>query len=209
MTYLEKALEMDRQIGVTREEYEIIARLCPYHAGLEEKEKVNTIVCRTERGGCMACWNREMPYTELSDTEKTFSQGFEEGMSEGITQGQNDVWELAKKIALTTELIKTAKIFINKNICGIERKELFERVFELTPQEALAKLKAYEEAQNKAVVGDVIKDNYDDVAVILDETESYFKVLTKSGCVEEWKKDICQKTNKHIDIQSILEQIAE
>ena len=126
-------------------------------------------------------------------------------------KGLNDAWELVKKIVLKAE-----KGGLNyndfKNIFGVG--DYVSVLEEFTPQEALAKLKAYEEAQIE--VGDVVAwtDFADDTfnGVVLDfkdNTDNEVVVFNENGCVDVWKIADCKKTGKHIDIQSILEQIRE
>lgn len=81
-----------------------------------------------EGGDCTKCWDREIP------TEKTYEEGLQ------------DAWELAKKIDLFDTEERT-KIF------GYITSEYIKEHY--TVQEALAKLKAYEE-EKEIKVGDVV-----------------------------------------------------
>jgi len=128
-------------------------------------------------------------------------------------KGLADAWELARKIALSTDMVETARIFIASNICGIEQKKLFEDVFALTPQEALAKLEAYEESKvikvgdEIAVVGNAIKGY---VIEKSQECEDFYVVLItnyKDFRTAIYNKTVIEKTGRHIDIEHILEQI--
>lgn len=195
VTFLEKALELEYENNSTEVSvYEIMKNYCPSEYGFSEDTKCGKEGETTE-GDCVKCWNRESSGVEPSCDD----------VKAAYDQGMLDAWELAKKC-------------VHLEGCG-EDNELMYKIFNTvfikqlfddnTPQEALAKLKAYEEAQSKVVVGDVVKDNYNDTAVVLDETESYYSVFTRGGCVQEWSKDICKKTGKHLDISSILEQIGE
>ena len=137
-------------------------------------------------GDCRKCWDREIPKT------------YEEGL--------NDAWKLAKKI------------FCPPNNGGIEAKTInnifgcnyWEIPKKFTIQEALAKLKAYEEARNKIEVGDVVRLNNSKytyvVTVIYDERGvTYYCGISENG---KWfaQSDVT-KTGKHIDIESLLGQI--
>lgn len=141
----------------------------------------------------------------------------EEVMKSAYEQGLNDAWELAKKVVRSPKLVENAQIFLGKNIVGIERESLLIQFFELTPQEALAKMKAYEEAQ-EIKVGEIVSNKGGIellvTAICNDEsrfdgikttpTDKYGKLgATYSGMI---KKNFT-KTGKHIDIQQILEQI--
>lgn len=131
--------------------------------------------------------------------------------------GLNDAWELAKKIALSTNMVKTARIFIAKNICGIEQIRLLEDCFALTPQEALAKLEAYEKEQAEIKVGDVVRfkrhPSCEALITAISRGLNGIHLQTDDlGRIGEVNSGICreniEKTGKHIDIQSILQQIA-
>ena len=126
-----------------------------------------------------------------------------------LNDGRNEAWELARKIAdiLTTQ--ERADIFGFVR-CGITVGDILRN---MDCQEALAKLEAYEKA-NEIKVGNVVEatDFYGDVfkGTVLDfkdgaETEVF--VLDENGCVDVWKIADCKKTGKHIEINNILEQI--
>lgn len=113
-------------------------------------------------------------------------------------QGLNDAWELAKKIQYGLSRYQLKEIFGTDNEAGI-----LSDVY--TPQEALAKLKAHEEAQ--IMVGDVVEVS-DEVGIVVKVAGNCANVVHDNGnvtCVV-LVKDL-KKTGKHIDIQSILSQI--
>ena len=121
--------------------------------------------------------------------------------SELYNKGLNDAWELAQKINVYSEdgglrMDELKKIFDETDTC---------KIMCLSYEEALAKLKAYEE-QSKIEVGDVVE--IDCKALVIDMLdEEVCAVLTEVGCNETWALSSCKKTGKHIDIQSVLEQI--
>ena len=122
-----------------------------------------------------------------------------------------EAWELAKQVALTTNYVETARIFISEKICGIEQKALFEDVFALTPQEAKAKLEEWESKQIQ--VGDVITTiNGCAEHLVLRVEHNPNRILhvcnIANGTVQTLTCEV-KKTGKHIDISSILEQIKE
>lgn len=130
-----------------------------------------------------------------------------------LNEGRNEVWELVNKLfgyscdtKLTNEDLK--KIF--GSACEMDILRNF------TPQEALAKLEAYEKEQNEIKVGDAVEatDLFGDVfkGIVLDfkdGAENEVFVLDENGCVDVWEIADCKKTGKYIDIQSLLEQIKE
>ena len=115
-------------------------------------------------------------------------------------RGLNDAWELARKICEMGD-----KDF--NNIFGCVH---FSDVFCYnTPQEAIAKIEAYEKSK-QIQVRDVISHVIADVkAIILDDAiaAGAWQVYTENGCVELWKECEFKKTGKTVDISSILEQI--
>lgn len=123
---------------------------------------------------------------------------------EAYIKGLEDAWGLAKK--LWHNDART-----NDDIYGIEY--FIDIANDYTPQEALAKLEAYEKAKEIKVgnvveatdfCGDVFKGTVLDFKVGA-ETEVF--VLDENGCVDVWKIADCKKTGKHIEINNILEQI--
>lgn len=190
MTFLEKAKELDYS------ETDVIHKKCPSALGLEEPLSCCDM-------NCAKCWIREMPGTE----PKPFTR--EEIYKEDYNKGLNDAWELA---------LKTYRMNCDrrKEILGqLTYDETLESLF---PQEALAKLKAYEEAQSKIEVGDIvqyksIQNEWIDVlctAIIKSKDDGYEDTLQgirADGTHIYNAISGFRKTGKHIDIQSILSQI--
>lgn len=128
--------------------------------------------------------------------------------AEAYNKGLEDAWELARKI-FTFNNNKMEEIF---GVAG--KRSAFD---DLTPQEALAKYEAYEKEQAEIKVGDVVTDkehkvellvtiiyinHFDAIKITPDDEYGKFGA-TYSGMV---KSDF-KKTGKHIDIQSVLQQI--
>ena len=167
---------------------------CPSSYGYEKDEQCGLISCEK-------CWNREMPDTEsLTEKEKMIDFMSENAYNKGL----NDAWELLKKL----EVMNVDKL---REVFGFASNtmQIFEKIYNnFTPQEALAKLKEYEEAQIE--VGDVVEGQMSGKKAIVTRTDgSYLDVITNEGGIDCWDKEVCKKTGKHIDIQSILEQIGE
>ena len=167
---------------------------------------------------CKSCWDREMPNEELVKTvplpmppitepkeevtQDLYLAGLKIGESTGYNKGLNDAWELARKIWDNGDS-ENQRIFGTFLLGKILR--------ELTPQEALAKLKAYEK-QSKIEVGDIVANDKEEIQGLVldfDSADPCVWVLTENQCVEEWDMCDIKKTDKHIDIKSILEQIGE
>lgn len=188
---------------------EIVRGYCPDCYGYEEESK-----CGDGAGwNCEKCWNREMPNTEpksdgipvipqseVNASINGYRQGRSEGYNEGLNDGRNDAWELCKKLLCDNTLEE------NLNALGyIWTSDIIKNY---TPQEALAKLKAYEE-QKKIEVGDIVVIPPNEIAVVTKEKEKDVYVCFSDGSGGYFKKDACKKIGKHIDIKTILEQIGE
>ncbi len=123
------------------------------------------------------------------------------------SDGLKDAWEMASKIVCH----ESAGGMSDKVFCDVfGAYGGFESVFaDLTYEEALAKIEAYEK-EKEIKVGYVVEDEEGTKALVIDEsTENTCFVFTENGCVEEWYKRDLKKTGKHIDIESLLRQIGE
>lgn len=118
-------------------------------------------------------------------------------MQKTYIDGLNDAWELAKK--LWHNDART-----NDDIYGIEY--FIDIANDYTPQEALAKLEAYEKEQN-IKVGDVVETEDCNGVVIDQYADDRYYILTENGCVEDWCYAEIAKTGKHIDLTDLFKQI--
>lgn len=124
----------------------------------------------------------------------------EEAYNKGLEDGRNEVWELANKI-FDMDYHTTDEVF------GCDTCE----VMKMTPQEALAKLEAYEKEQNKIKAGYVYEIMGKFCAVVqVDEFNNEYHIIWCDGGTDRIPFETpigFKKTGKHIDIQSILQQI--
>lgn len=198
MKFSEK-LKQDNPNMSEEELVEAMRANCPDAFGYED----NT-TCTNETGvkdECRACWNREMPGTEQHDEIQERLELIEELKQVEYNKGLNDAWKVFAHVQSGNLSISQIK-----EVWGIDELEFancFTEIF--TPQEALAKLKAYE---SKIEVGDVVT-YAGEKGLVLDIKGSKVVVLTDDGYVQEWYECDVEKTGKHIDIQNILEQIGE
>lgn len=189
MTFLEKAKEYNKQFEISK-----LKHICPEHIGLE-----NDSPCGIYKGNCEMCWNREMPNTEpLTENERKI-----DFMSENAyNQGFDDACKFTKKI-WDMNSNERYVIFGSYTYEGVLTK--------FTPQEAHAKLKAYEEAQIE--VGDVVQYEWNKILVTkvceVDGENPVVMGFCEDGTQFAFNIEDVYKTGKHIDIQSILEQIGE
>ena len=145
-----------------------------------------------------------MTYLEIDEEFKESLKVIEENKASydmGYNDGLNDAWEMARKIfAMSDNDFDDA-------FGDVYKEDVF---CYYTPQEALAKLKAYEE-QSKIEVGDVveIKDGVEGIlsGIVTRVSEDYISCVLSDGKGGYIPIGLCKKTGKHIDIESILEQI--
>ncbi len=224
MTYLEKAMEIEFE-GEKVDKEMILDIYCPCSFNLEDDNGCKS----TDRQKCAECWNREIPNTDksillsigenyessvvkkikeqeekmvkdivsecLNNTKPQFSNPV---IEKAYNTGLNDAWELARKLN-DMKWEELEKIFVISD-------SFYEIIRTFTPQEALAKLKAYEETQIE--VGDVVECNYHKI-VITSVCGEEVAGIDDIGATFLIKMERCKKTGKHIDIQSILESIGE
>jgi hypothetical protein len=129
----------------------------------------------------------------------------ENEIKEAYNKGLNDAWELAKKMVAPAYIggmgnSECIAVF-GMNLNG------YEILSKYTPQEALAKLEAYEKEQAEIKVGDVVEVNgYKFLVTTV--ANDHINLIDSKG-ITTWTTSTCKKTGKHIDIQKILEQIGE
>ena len=125
--------------------------------------------------------------------------------NKGMNDGRNEAWELAQKLEFDE---------IDGGMSIDECGKIFEcSVYDVfkyyTPQEALAKLKAYEEQRN-IEVGDIVLI-YGEEAVVTRVVDEHANILFGDGVTNNMpvKELVGDKTGKHIEIKSFLKQIGE
>jgi uncharacterized protein YkvS len=169
---------------------------------------------------CTKCWSREMPNEELVKTvplpmppitepkkevdAADYIEIYTDGHKKGYDEGLNDAWNFAMELNDELQDEEIAKLFGVKH--GL--REVMSRY---TYEEAFAILNEYKE-QRKIEVGDVVKfKDTGRTCVISTVSKNGYLVIFKdgSGGTIEFPRSAFDKTGKHIDIKSILEQIGE
>ena len=154
----------------------------------------------------------EEPNYILSDAT-VVNQGYIDKAAEPLStyieqaraEGQNEAWELAKKIVLQP---------INGGYKRSEFEEIFgcgyiSDIFEkYTYPEAATKVSQWEKAKEEINVGDIVSHE-EKYGVVISEGTICFRGFTDDGTPFEWYKERCTKTGRHIDIESFLKQIGE
>lgn len=148
--------------------------------------------------------------SEYAEGVKAGLDSFDCEVKKAYEKGLQDAWELARKIALYEENGGYSSEYII-NAFGIQSHQKVLMTF--NPQEALAKIEAYEESKvikagdEIAVVGHAIKGYVIDKSK---ECEDCYVVLItnyKDLHTMIYNKTVIKKTGRHIDIQHLLEQI--
>ena len=120
-------------------------------------------------------------------------------MEKTYIDGLNDAWELAKRLYEFTcdEL---------EEIFGV-KYGFHDLISKYNSQEALAKLKAYEE---RIEVGDIVLI-YGEEAVVTRVVDEHANILFGDGVTNNMpvKELVGDKTGKHIEIKSFLKQIGK
>ena len=125
----------------------------------------------------------------------------------GYNKGLQDAWELMKKLIVSSfdGGLGTREVHDIFDIPAGKRP-LYWIMKNYSPQEALAKLKAYEKEQAEIKVGDVVIGSvFSGVVTGVDENRVF--VLYDDGSCGETKKENLKKTGKHIDIHAVLQEI--
>lgn len=131
-------------------------------------------------------------------------KAMDDNKTEAYNKGLNDGYELGKKL-----WVAEIKGGLNTRIVEeIFDCDIYDVYTKYTPQEALAKLEAYEKEQNEIKVGDVVTA-YSTKGIVTNCDADFVTVISKDGISDRWAKIVCKKTGKYINIQSALSQIAK
>ena len=118
----------------------------------------------------------------------------------GLIRGQEEAWELEKKI------------ISDDGYSGSELKEIFGNqgiswfISSNTYTEAAAKVAEWERKKEEICVGDVVECE-GSYGVVVGVGECYIKGFTSDWTPFQWMKKGCTKTGRHIDVDAWLAQI--
>ena len=137
--------------------------------------------------------------------DDAYKRGLEEGndigYKDGVKDGQNEAWEAARKLFSSMANSDIEKVFPTEwNNGG------FHALMNLQPQEAIERLKSYEDDKIKR--GDIvnIKGSCNDglLGVVTKVWEDNCYIVWGDGSGGAWCKDSVVKTSKHIDVDKFL-----
>ena len=147
------------------------------------------------------CYTRVEQVDDLEELNSDYiNEHFGSLQDEAYQRGLEEAWETARKLFSSMADSDIEKAFpIEWNNGG------FKALMNLQPQEAIAKLKAYEDKHSDRIeVGDEVKAPRGKaiVTAVKNDFVHYFYSDGDIGCLE---LDDVTKTGKHYDIASILE----
>ncbi len=140
-----------------------------------------------------------------AEYQRGLSEGNDIGYKDGVKDGRNEAWDAAKKLFSTMAESDIEKAFpIEWNSGG------FNALMNLQPQEAIERLKSYEDDKIKR--GDIVNVkgscNDDLLGVVTKVREDDCHIMWGDGSCGTWSKDSVVKTGKHIDVDKFFEEIA-
>lgn len=132
---------------------------------------------------------------DIEDFRSTLERYYEKGLNDG----RNEAWECAKECFSNMKERELEEVF--------GKDWAFYKIMEMTPQEALAKLEAYEKEQNEIKVGDIVfnDDTMENGIVTYIADDEVFMLYDDGSC--GLVKGNLTKTGKHIDLTNIFKQI--
>lgn len=154
---------------------------------------------------CMQENDFDSPCTSCEAYQRGLHEGNDIGYKDGVKDGRNEAWEAAKKLFSTMAESDIEKAFPTEwNNGG------FKALMNLQPQEAIERLKAYEDDKIKR--GDIVNVkgscNDDLLGVVTKVWEDNCYIMWGDGSGGAWSKDSVVKTGKHIDVDKFFEEIA-
>jgi hypothetical protein len=151
------------------------------------------------------------PIAELEELNSDYiNEHYGELQDEAYRRGLEDAWEAAQKVVCKTTA-GGMSLDTLKEIFGVQSPAAIMQ--SNTAQQAIAKLKAYEDKQKDRIeVGDIVEryidGKLDSKGIYLQEDGGYWRCLFDTGAVLmtfAYPKGQFKKTGKHYDIQSVLE----
>ena len=150
--------------------------------------------------------------TRLLAENKELKEDFEKSkrvnLNMGRRAGQNEAWELARKIAV----IPKDGGYGGSKLIEIFNTTLNNEIFNLTYPEVAAKVAEWEKAKEEVKVGDVLEDIYVSkvkcvVTNLYPDNMAYS--IFGDGTAGMHELNNFKKTGRHIDIDGFLKQIGE
>lgn len=150
-------------------------------------------------GGCIGC-PTDYGYEKENDCDGASEYNCTKCWNREMPMTAEEAWEISKKLFADFSGTELDEIF------GEEWS--FNKIMELSPYKAKAKIDEWESKRIR--VGDVVWNPNFGKAVVLQVRGSVSDLWTQDGEVRiGWKLIALTKADRHIDIQSVLEQIGK
>lgn len=134
-----------------------------------------------------------------------YNKGHADGMAQGLNDGKNEVWEFIRNYSFFPSKEDWEEFM---EFANIESASNF--FSDYTYEEALAKLKAYEEAQALRLGEIVIVNIPDEKGIVIVECQDgEYKVLMEDFDIVKLPASKLTKTGRFVALNNILEQIGE
>ena len=149
--------------------------------------------------------NKELKETKTEDIEHWCDVCTKQSVIEQArAEGQNEAWELARKIVLANGY-SDDDLYEIFNCCGVHQA-----LKNFTYQEAAAKVEEWKKAKEEIKDGDVLEGIYDNNIKCIVTSLCHYNMaylVFDDGTTGICDLDIFKKTGRHIDIDSFLKQI--
>ena len=158
------------------------------------------------------CYTAVRPVAELEVLNSDYiNEHYGELQDEAYQRGLEDAWEAAQKVVCKTT-VGDMSLDTLQEIFGV-RSPAAAIMQSNTAQQAIDKIKAYEENKDEPIKAGDIVDRYidgkfDSRGIYLGECDNYWRCLYTTGAAlvtSAYPKEQFKKTGKHYDIASILE----
>lgn len=143
---------------------------------------------------------------ERLDPDEKANADYDAGYAEGL----NAAWEAARKIFNYSHSDVNDALFNGNAHCGLSADGMARSALHsLSPQEAIEKIRKYEEKKDEIKAGDEVE--YGRMVYVVTKItgdESHVLVIHTSGDVGAIPIDECKKTGRHFpEIENVLEQM--
>lgn len=162
------------------------------------------------------------PYTEL-DLDAVRNEAYEKGVQDtkqhwvdaprscayrlGYDNGLNDAWDAARKIVLSREDGGLFNYEERKAVFGCGNYMALKKFL---AQEAIEKIRQYEQKQEKIKVGDEVINDEDIKGVTVDIDDYLLHVLDENGVIQAWPREDVVKTGRYFpEIAEVLRKMRE
>lgn len=134
-----------------------------------------------------------------SDEQKIAEKAYQRGL--------NDAWDAARKIVLSREAGGLFDYEERKAVFGCGNYMALKKFL---AQEAIEKIRQYEQKQEKIKVGDEVINDEDIKSVTVDMDDYLLHVLDENGVIQAWPREDAVKTGRYFpEIAEVIKKMRE